>query len=103
MAGELGCHACGAAAGGAARCGSCGVALCVGGDRPHNPEPLGSGSGARLVTVQGVSVFLLVSGLVGLALLRGSGTDSITAVAGGLVAGLGAMTLNGLIFRSPPR
>lgn len=48
-------------------------------------------AGARLLSIQGVSAFLMMFGLVGLALLRQSGVPGISAATLALVAGAGSM------------
>jgi membrane-bound ClpP family serine protease len=48
-------------------------------------------AGTQLLTIQGISAFLMMFGLVGLALLRQSGVPSIAAATLALVAGVGSM------------
>ncbi len=52
----------------------------------------------RILSVQGLTAFVMMFGYVGLALSRGSGLDSGWAVAGGLAAGFGSASVIGWLF-----
>lgn len=68
--------------------------LGFGDDHPlhHDGDATGDGdAGTRLLSIQGVSAFLMMFGLVGLALLRQSGVPGIAAATLALVAGFGSM------------
>jgi membrane protein implicated in regulation of membrane protease activity len=66
----------------------------------HEGDASGDGdAGARLLSIQGVSAFLMMFGLVGLALLRQSGFPSVIAMTLALAAGLGSMWGIAQVFR----
>ncbi|MBN1844336.1 MAG: hypothetical protein JW810_01550 [Sedimentisphaerales bacterium] len=52
----------------------------------------------RLLSIQGVTAFFTMFGLVGLAMMRQSGQDEIRSIAAGCVAGAGTVWLMKLIF-----
>ncbi|MDZ4198157.1 MAG: hypothetical protein U1E27_02620 [Kiritimatiellia bacterium] len=57
-----------------------------------------SDSSFRVLSIQSLSAFFMMFGLVGLALSRQSGAKQIWALAGGVGAGLGAVWIIGRIF-----
>jgi membrane protein implicated in regulation of membrane protease activity len=59
--------------------------------------------GARLLSIQGVSAFLVMFGLAGLAMLRQSGASAELAVPVAFAAGLAAMWVIARVFRSMGR
>jgi hypothetical protein len=52
-----------------------------------------------LLTFQGLTAFLMIFGLVGLALSRGSGLSAANALLGGLLAGAGTVWVTDRMFR----
>ncbi len=54
----------------------------------------------KLLTMQGLTAFFMMFGLVGFALLRGSRTNELVAVAGAVAAGMGTVWVLGRIFSS---
>jgi hypothetical protein len=58
----------------------------------------GGDVGFKLVSVQGLTAFFLMFGLVGLALLRQSKTSATVAIAGATVAGLGMVWIMAQLF-----
>jgi membrane protein implicated in regulation of membrane protease activity len=76
--------------------------LGIGDDHPlhHDGDASGDGdAGARLLSIQGVSAFLMMFGLVGLALLRQSGTSAPAALTLALLAGFASMWGIAQVFR----
>jgi hypothetical protein len=55
-------------------------------------------AGTRLLSIQGVAAFLMMFGLLGLALVRDSGAASPIAVAGALGAGTASMWVVAKVF-----
>lgn len=65
---------------------------------PGGAEPDGEG-GTRLLSLQGVSAFLVMFGLSGLALLRQSRAPAVVAVPVAFGAGVGAMWVMAKVFQ----
>lgn len=60
-------------------------------------------SGFRVLSLQGMSAFLMMFGLVGLALVRESGVGPLPALAASAVAAMGAVWVIGKIFTTMAR
>jgi membrane protein implicated in regulation of membrane protease activity len=74
----------------------------VGDDHPMHASVDGHGDadlGTQLLSIQGVSAFLTMFGLVGLALLRQSPVPGLVALPVALAAGFGSMWMIGRVFR----
>ncbi len=71
-----------------------------GGDTMDGDIDLGdSDPGFQYLSIHGMSAFLLLFGLVGLALLIESGAGEFIAIAGGIVAGLLSLAVTGKVFQ----
>jgi len=69
-----------------------------GGDHTGDVSHSDTDVGARLISIQGIAAFLMIFGLVGLALTREAAFGSQIAVAISLAAGLAAMWLVARVF-----
>ena len=59
-----------------------------------------SDSAFKLLSLQGITAFLMMFGLVGLAMSRGSGLHQLVALGGGLAAGLASVWVVDRLFRA---
>lgn len=55
--------------------------------------------GSSGLSIQGITAFFMMFGLVGLALLRSSGASPVVAILGGAVAGVGALWGSSQLYR----
>lgn len=76
-------------------------ALDIGGDTPAG-EHVDSDIGFKLISIQGLTSFFMMFGLVGLALLKANFALWIT-VLGGMLAGLVTVAITGLVFSQMKR
>lgn len=73
------------------------------GDLDINTEHADSDVGFRVLSMQGLSSFFMMFGLVGLALYRQSQAGGIMSIAGAVAAGLASVWVIGLLFRMASR
>ena len=62
------------------------------GTMTHDTSEFGADASFKLMTIQGMTAFVMMFGLVGLALRRGSHTSELTSIIGAFIAGM-AMAL----------
>jgi len=75
-------------------------ALGMGGDDLDADADLEGDSGFSGLSIHGLTAFFMMFGLVGLALLRGSGQPPSVAIMGAVLAGGGSLLLSSQIFRA---
>lgn len=76
------------------------ILMIVGLDHHGSDVHVDSDAGAQALTIQGVSSFFAMFGIVGYALYHGAALGSLIALAGGIAAGVATMWLIQKIFRS---